>query len=260
MATSPSIFLSHGAPTILTEPSPARQFLTQLGSQIPRPRAVLCVTAHWLTSTPTLSADPRPETLYDFGGFPKNLYTLTYPAPGAPDVAEQAARALRAQNIPVEITARRGFDHGTWVPLKLIYPEADIQVAQLSVQPHRSAAWHYQLGQALSGLLDDNVLILGSGALTHNLDAWMQGDYASPPGWVTDFTDWVFRAITTGRIEDLVAYAEKAPHAPDNHPTPEHFLPLFVALGAAGPDATRTRLHTSIADAVLSMDAYQFAP
>ncbi|HEY9081085.1 class III extradiol ring-cleavage dioxygenase [Magnetovibrio sp.] len=258
MTPLPSLFISHGAPSIVTEPIAAHDFLTTLADRLPKPHAILSVSAHWETTNPTLSRDPNPETVYDFYGFPKHLYDITYPAPGAPAVADNAAQLLRDADIDADVTDTRGFDHGTWTPLALAYPDADIPTAQLSVQPDRPPLFHFKLGQALAPLRQQGILILGSGALTHNLPAAFRHDHDTPPPWVMDFVDWVHDALVQGRVEDLVNYMETAPHGAQNHPTPEHFLPLFVALGAASPDATALRMHHSMDYGVLAMDMYQF--
>lgn len=261
MSRLPSLFISHGSPMVLIEPGPSHEFLKELGGMLPRPRAILCVTAHWLTQRPAFSSGAAPETVYDFYNFPAKLYALTYPAPGAPKVAQAAADLLQKHDIAAELDPAYGFDHGTWVPFKLTYPDADIPIVQMSVQADRDAAWHFKLGEALAPLRDDGVLIVGSGAITHNLRELMAmfGDGRSaPPAWITNFTDWIFAAIRNGRIDDLIDYQNLAPEAGHNHPTTEHFLPLFVALGAAGKSLTSERLHDHADYGVLSMDAYRF--
>lgn len=255
----PALFVSHGSPMIAIEPSPAHDFLKDLNATLPtRPRAILSVTAHWMTDTPVFSADPRPETQYDFYGFPQPLYELTYPAPGAPALAETAAELLRNADIPAGTVPQRGFDHGTWTALMLSYPNADVPIVEMSIQPDRDAAWHHRLGQALKPLRDDNVLIVASGAVTHNLRAFFQNSYDRPPDWVEAFTHWLHDAIVENRTDDLLNFATAAPHAHENHPTTEHLLPLFVALGAGTPDIPGLRIHDSIEHNVLAMDAYRF--
>lgn len=159
--SNPSLFVSHGAPTLVIEDIPARHFLSGLGGRLPRPKAILMASAHWNTRSPAVSAVQRPETIYDFGGFPDELYRMTYPAPGAPELA------ARVQELVPEVAlhSSRGLDHGAWVPLKLMYPQADIPVTQLSLQPHLGARHHFELGQKLSSLKDEGVLIIGSGSL-----------------------------------------------------------------------------------------------
>jgi 4,5-DOPA dioxygenase extradiol len=253
-AILPTIFVSHGAPSLLYEPCPARDFLTALGSTMERPRAILCVSAHWTTATPLVSGTAAPALIYDFGGFADELYQATYPAPGAPALAAQIVTLLHDHGIESGINAERGLDHGAWVPLKLMYPQADIPVLQLSVQPQRSPAEHLALGKALRSLRKDGVLILASGSATHNLrDFFGRGINAAPPEYVSAFDAWLQTAILNNDQEALLDYLGKGPHAAANHPTSEHFLPLFAAMGAGETGRT---LHRSYTFGVISMAAY----
>ncbi len=254
----PALFISHGSPMVLTKSSPGRDFLLSLASHVERPRAVLSISAHYVTRRPEVSTAARPKTIHDFGGFPPEFYEMQYPAPGAPDVAAATAKALRDAGMEVREHPERGFDHGTWVPMILGFPDADIPVAQLSLQPYDDAATHFRIGQALAPLRDDNVLIMASGSLTHNLSAYFRGSQAPTEPWAQAFVDWVLDAVSENRIDDLLDFETKAPHAAMNHPTTEHFLPLFVALGAASPGTPGERLHTSMDGGVLAMDAYRF--
>ena len=259
MTRPPALFVSHGAPTMIIERTPAREFLAGFGAAVGRPDAVLAVSAHWDTSAPAVSLAERPETIHDFFGFPQELYRLRYAAPGAPGLAQRVAELLQDSGFAVERDAARGLDHGAWVPLMLMYPQADIPVTQLSIQPHLGPAHHHRLGQALVALRDENVLILASGSATHNLSHVRRhalNDAA--PDWVNDFREWVAAAVADGRDGDLLEYRRLAPHAADNHPTDEHFLPLFVALGARTPGALGRRAHVSDTYGVLAMDAYRF--
>lgn len=251
------IFVSHGSPTLIFDDVPARDFLVALGPALPRPKAILVVSAHWETNIPAVNAVAVNETIHDFGGFPQILFDQRYPAPGDPALAARIAGLIRAAGLPVGIDTARGLDHGAWVPLKLIYPANDIPVLQLSVQTHLGAAHHYRLGQALRSLAEDGVLIFGSGSFTHDLRSvdWRGSNAA--PDWVTEFADWVNAALAERRMGDLVNYRRLAPHAARNHPTEEHFLPLFVTLGAGGTAATS--LHQSLTFSVLRMDAFAFA-
>ncbi len=258
--TLPSLFVSHGSPMIVIDESPARAFLEALGPGLPRPRAILVVSAHFEAAEPTLTTAPQPPMIYDFGGFPEPLYKILYPAPGAPDLAAKAASLLRAAGFAPRFDGSRGFDHGTWTPLRLMYPAADIPVVQLSVAPRRDAHWHFALGQALAPLREEDVLIIGSGALTHDLRAFFGRSPqagASPQASAEAFATWMAQGIEAGRIDEVLAWETQAPEALRNHPTPEHILPLFVAMGAGGP--VRRRIHRSMDHGVLSMDAYAFA-
>ncbi|MGF1610346.1 MAG: DODA-type extradiol aromatic ring-opening family dioxygenase [Kiloniellales bacterium] len=254
--TLPAVFVSHGAPSLPLTDSLAAAYLRGLGATLGRPKAVLCVSAHWDTTRPMLSLAERPETIYDFRGFPEALYRLTYPAPGAPDLARRAAALLAEAGETAELVPDRGLDHGAWVPLLLIYPRADIPVVQLSVQSGRGASAHLALGRALAPLRDEGVLILGSGGAVHNLRQYF-GDPSARPDWALAFDDWLCRQVEAGAVEELVDYRVKAPHGRQAHPSEEHFLPLHVALGAAGEGAQGRVLHRSF-DGSLSMAAFAF--
>lgn len=255
----PSVFVSHGAPTIALDQSDAHNFLAKLPDAIPLPRAILAVSAHWETAMPHVSDATHPETIYDFFGFPQALYELTYPAPGAPDLAAKTATLLADAGMGPVMTETRGLDHGAWVPLLLGYPEAEIPVTQLSINPKQTPAYHYKMGEALRPLRDDGVLILASGNLTHNLSEFRgQPIDAEPPEWVRAFDEWASWAIAEGRVEDLLNYRTQAPEAVRNHPTDEHLLPLFVAMGAGTSTTPGRHLHKSYSYGVLAMDAYAF--
>lgn len=256
----PTLFLSHGSPMTALRDSPARRFLTGLAAQLPRPRAILVASAHWETPAPAVSAPAVNDTIPDFYGFPQALYDIRYPAPGAPDVAARAADLLTDAGLPCDIDHERGLDHGAWVPLALIWPQADIPVLQLSLQHHLGPAHHLRLGQALAPLREENVLIIGSGSFTHNLRTLRREAMDAPelPGCAA-FGAWFHDALTAQRTADLLAYRRLAPAAEDQHPRDEHLLPIYVALGAAGAGARARRLHSSVEFGALRMDAYAFA-
>jgi 4,5-DOPA dioxygenase extradiol len=251
----PTLFLSHGSPMLYLEKDvPGRAFLAGLGGLVPRPQAIVAVSAHWCTERPAVSATARPETIHDFYGFPEALYRLHYDAPGAPELAKRVAQLTGAQ------LAEYGLDHGAWVPSLLAWPEADIPIFQLSVQPYMSPAHHIALGRKLASLRDEGILVMGSGSATHNLRRLQRGHHDQPPEpWAKAFDDWVADAVEKGDEEGLANYRERAPHARDAHPTDEHFLPLHVAFGAAGKGARGKALHRSFTSANLSMAAYAFA-
>lgn len=257
----PTFFVSHGAPSLLLEPDqPAHQFLRGFGRQWGRPDAILVISAHWETAEPTLTTAARLETVYDFGGFDPTLYTVRYAPPGASTVSAQAYRLLEDAGFTPRLDATRGIDHGGWIPLALMYPDADVPVVQLSVQSHLGPDHHHRLGQALRPLREEGVLILASGSLTHNLHAafrWRPG--APTPAAVSAFSEWVADTLTGFHPENLLDYQRQAPEADWNHPTPEHFLPLLVAWGAATPSMAPRRVHTSVTLGVLAMDAYVFS-
>jgi 4,5-DOPA dioxygenase extradiol len=231
-------------------------------SSLPKPAAVLMITAHWETGVPTLSGSAKPPMIYDFGGFPDALYKIMYAAPGAPSLAERAAALLAEAGIDSAIDQTRGFDHGTWVPLLKMFPDADVPVVQLSVQPAMSPMHHFEVGRALARLADENVLIIGSGHLTHNLRDWMMSRQQNGQmAYAVEFQQWVHGQLEAHNIEVLSQYRELSPQGVRAHPSPEHFLPLFVAWGAADQDgrAVAERVFDGFEGAALAMDAYRFS-
>lgn len=259
MSKLPTLFISHGAPDLALRHSATRDFLIQLGRQLERPQAIVVISAHWNTTQPLVSATLQPETIHDFGGFPAELYALKYAAPGAPQLAHRIDRLLQAAGFDSKVVTNRGLDHGAWNPLMLMYPDADIPVTQLSIQPHRDPAYHLRLGESIESLRSEGVLILASGTATHNL--WELGGYSdklAPPAWVADFADWLEQKVLAGDRTALTDYQHQAPYSKRNHPTPEHLLPLFVAIGAGGKDAKVTQLHSSYSYGILNMSAFSF--
>ncbi len=259
MTALPTLYVSHGAPTLALEPGQTGPALAALGHELPRPDAILMVSAHWETTRPAASTALRPETIHDFGGFPDALYRMTYPAPGAPDVARRAKDLLDAAGIGADLDPRRGLDHGAWVPLRFLYPAADIPVTQLSIQPRLDPRHHYRVGQALRALAEAGVLIIGSGSLTHNLgELRMNAAKPATERYAIEFQEWVYQAVNTNDIAALLDYRRLAPAAVRAHPTDEHFLPFFVALGAAGVSVSGRRVNDEITYGALAMDAYLF--
>ena len=260
MSTLPTLFVSHGAPTLAIVDSPASRFLRELGKTLPRPKAILVASAHWETrGGPAVSLAARPDTIHDFGGFPDALFAIQYPAPGAPGVAARAASRLAQAGIASAQSPTRGLDHGAWVPLHLMYPDADIPVAQISIVRGASPAEHERIGRALAPLRDEGVLIIGSGSLTHNLYEFRgQPIDVAAPEWVSTFGDWMKARLAANDLPALRDYRTQAPHAERNHPSEEHLLPLYVALGAAGETARAERLHASYEYGILAMDVYAF--
>ncbi len=261
MSRMPAVFVSHGSPMMALEPGAAGEALKHLGASLPRPKAILVISAHWDQSAPTLSAADHPETIHDFYGFPAPLFALRYPAPGAPALAKRAADFLTAAGLPARIHPSHGLDHGAWSPLRFIYPDADIPVTQLAVQSHLGAAHHFALGRALRPLRDEGVLIVGSGSLTHNLHEFRGGAQAAGvEPYVAEFQAWVHDRISAGDTDALVDYRRIAPHAVRAHPSEEHFIPLHVALGAADNVAGAKRITDAVDYRILAMDTYVFDP
>lgn len=243
----PSLFISHGSPMLALTPTPAHQFLRELGKTL-APKAVVVVSAHWESLALKVSTTAWPDTIHDFGGFPQALFECQYPAPGEPELAERLATLLDAQSV------ERGFDHGAWVPLSLMFPKADIPVVSVSLPTRWSNEALAALGSKLAPLRDEGILVIGSGSLTHNLYETMPMG-STMPSWVGEFAGWVDSQLTGNDREALLAWQD-APEARRNHPTPEHFQPLLVAMGAGG-DAKQ--LHHSVEHGVLAMDVYAFA-
>ena len=240
----PVLFVSHGAPLLAVHENSATAAWRRIGASLQRPRAVLVASAHHDAPGPALTGHAQPETIHDFHGFPRELYDIRYPAPGAPALAAEIRDTLASAGMPARVDAQRGIDHGVWVPLLRLFPNADVPVLSLSVDPLRDARSQHALGQALSALRDDGVLIVGSGSLTHNLRAldWhATASSGSEPARA--FADWAQAHIAAGRVGDLLAW-EAAPQARFNHPTPEHWLPFYIALGAAA-DASAPETHAA---------------
>ena len=253
-----SVFISHGSPMHALQPGPAGEAWQALGRRLPRPKAILIASAHWETNVPMLTGSEKPETVHDFYNFPEPLYRLRYPAAGAPEVARRAQALLKDAGITAGIDGCRGLDHGAWSPLLYMYPDADIPVVQISVQPALGPGHHVALGRSLRTLGEEGVLIIGSGHMTHNLRDWARGQGAPAP-YAKEFQAWVFDKLNTHDVESLVEYRSLTTSGARAHPTDEHFLPLFVALGAAADRAKPERVYDAIDAGVLAMDAYVFA-
>jgi 4,5-DOPA dioxygenase extradiol len=209
-----------------------------------------------------VSGASRPETIHDFWGFPQPLFEIQFPAPGAPALATRTRELLAASGFDAALDPERGLDHGAWVPLRFMYPNADVPVIQVAIQPELDPAHHHRLGAALAPLADEGVLILGSGSATHNLREvqWRARENENVPAWVQEFRAWLVDALARRDLEALLDYRARAPHAMRNHPTDEHLLPLFVALGAAGHDATIEHAHDDVTFGVLGMDVFVMRP
>jgi 4,5-DOPA dioxygenase extradiol len=260
MPRLPVLFLSHGSPMLAVEDSPAGRFLDGLGHLIPRPRAIVVASAHFASDIAAVGGDAAPSTVHDFGGFPPALNELRYPAPGSPAVAERIVALLHRAGREVRLDATRGLDHGIWVPLLRMYPGADIPVVPLAIDPRGDAAGHHALGAALEPLRDEGVLLIGSGGFVHNLGmlSWHAPD-APMPDWVRGFAQWMHARLASGDVDALLDWERRAPHARLAHPTLEHLMPLYVALGAAGRPLRSEVLHRSHEYGSLALDAFEFA-
>jgi 4,5-DOPA dioxygenase extradiol len=258
----PALFVAHGAPTMVLQPGPAGAALARAAAELPRPRAIIVVSAHWETATPTIGTAPELETIHDFYGFPAELYRVRYPARSDAAVAEELRTRLLENGFDVRMDKVRGLDHGAWTPLSLMYPQADIPVLPLSLQTGLGPEHHFQLGRALAPMLADGVLLLASGNLTHNLGDFRRAfaEGSGTPAYVAAFADWIGQRIAAGDHDSLLDYRQRAPHAVRAHPSEEHLLPLHVAIGAAGLDYRSECLYQGIDSVVLAMDSYAFWP
>lgn len=252
----PVVFVSHGAPDALLKAPDTVAAWRELSRQIPKPTGIVVVSAHWESRQPTASLAVAPETIYDFSGFSPELYRMKYPAPGAPELAKRATSLLSSGGRQVDLSPNRGLDHGAWVPLSVMFPNADIPVTQLSLIRNGTASTHFEIGKLLAPLRDEGILILTSGAITHNfgwLD-WHSNKDNPPFPKAKTFADWVTKELADRDVTALLDY-RAAPYGAESHPTEEHFMPLFVALGAASGDST-SLYRPSFTYGGLSMDAY----
>lgn len=254
MSRAPALFISHGSPMFSVEPGTLGPALRNLGESLPDLKGIVIVSPHWQTLGPVrVTASATPETIHDFGGFPEVLYTLRYPAPGEPALATHITSLLNAAGFPAVEDPVRGLDHGAWVPLLYLKPDADVPVVQVSL-PHDSTPQSaLRLGEALAPLRDAGILVIGSGSLTHNL---MEVFRARPDdgAYAQAFADWVSDAVARDDVDALLEYRSRAPDAARAHPTEEHFLTLLVARGAAsGPGRL---VHGGMTYGILSMDSF----
>lgn len=233
----PALYIGHGAPPLLDDALWTSQ-LKQWAQDLPRPKAVLIVSAHWESAPVSLSATAADTPLvYDFGGFPQKYYEMTYRTPDASALAGRVA-AMMPDNEPVHQHRSRGLDHGAWVPLKVMYPAGDIPVLQMSL-PTQDPYTLLELGRRIAPLRDEGVLVIGSGFLTHGLPFLKEWRIeATPPTWSTEFDAWAAEALARGDVDELAAYRDRAPGMPYAHPTVEHYTPLFITLGSASNPET----------------------
>lgn len=252
----PVLFISHGSPEFALLPGLLGPELTRLGEQWPRPRAIVALSPHWMSYGRQVQATALPQTIYDFGGFSPALYQLRYEAPGAPQLAAVIRQLLAEHHLEADLNDSAGRDHGVWVPLRHLYPQADVPVLQISMRPDDDPHSMFELGQVLAPLRQQNVLLLGSGGLTHNLRDFR---HAAAGEYVQPFADWMAERLAGGDVEALLAYRTRAPGALRAHPTEEHLLPLFFALGAAEEKERKAcRIEGGITDSVLCMDSFIF--
>lgn len=252
----PSLFISHGSPMLALEPGESGPALARLAAEMPRPKAIVIVSAHWESQELLVNANPHPETWHDFGGFPAALFAVQYPAPGLPTLSTEVTGLLQAAGLPARTNSQRPFDHGVWVPLSLMYPNADIPIVQVSLPSREGPALQTRVGRALASLRDQGVLIIGSGSITHNLREldWHAGPESVEP-WAKDFRDWMIEKLASNDEAALHDYRAQAPNAVRNHPSDEHLLPLYFARGAGGEFSVA---HKGFTMGALGMDIYRF--
>ncbi|WP_349971448.1 class III extradiol ring-cleavage dioxygenase [Pseudomonas caspiana] len=252
----PSLFISHGSPMLALEPGESGPALARLAAEMPRPKAIVIVSAHWESQELLVNANPHPETWHDFGGFPAALFAVQYPAPGLPTLSTEVTGLLQAAGLPARTNSQRPFDHGVWVPLSLMYPNADIPIVQVSLPSREGPALQTRVGRALASLRDQGVLIIGSGSITHNLREldWHAGPESVEP-WAKDFRDWMIEKLASNDEAALHDYRAQAPNAARNHPSDEHLLPLYFARGAGGEFNVA---HKGFTMGALGMDIYRF--
>jgi 4,5-DOPA dioxygenase extradiol len=252
----PSLYISHGSPMLALEPGASGPALKRLAAEMPKPKAIVIVSAHWESNELLVSGNPQPETWHDFGGFPKALFEVQYPAPGDPRLAAEVVELLKADDLPARIDAKRPFDHGVWVPLSLMYPQADIPVVQVSLPTRGGPALQTRVGHALASLREHGVLLIGSGSITHNLREldWHAGPESVEP-WARTFRDWMIEKLAANDETALHDYRQQAPNAVRNHPSDEHLLPLYFARGAGGEFGIA---HQGFTMGALGMDIYRF--
>jgi len=255
----PVLFLSHDDPSqVVNLEHPSHKFLNALSAQLVKPKAIVCISAHWETSEPTVSGAGRLETIHDFYGFPSSYYQLNYDVEGDPVLAREVLKLFKNHGIDSKKDLRRGIDHGAWCVLKLLFPEANIPVIQLSVNPLGSAKEHFDIGNAIKSLRKQGVLIIASGTATHNLSAWKSGMAMQSPveDYVLNFRDWLVTHLKSRKLDNLFNYLEEAPFVLKNHPSQEHILPLFIALGATNDDEPMHVIDDSYIYAHFSMASF----
>lgn len=258
--TQPALFIAHGAPTLAIENNSYTEFLRQLGRELlSPPEAVVLFSAHWDSPVQSVTEDPSHETVHDFYGFPEALYDIHYPAPGHPELAREIGDLFESGNLPYQSIMGRGLDHGAWVVLRAMYPDADIPVVALSVDSRRSPAEQYAIGKMLASLRDENVLIIGSGGLVHNLRL-LEREGADPAPWAVQFDQWIAEHLENWNLRTLFEYEKKAPHAREAVPSyaTEHFAPLLYAMGAADSERRARKLFQAYEYGSLSLNCWQF--
>lgn len=225
----PAIFFGHGNPMNAVLNNSYTQGWSLIGEQTPRPKAILSISAHWFVPETGVTVSTAPRTIHDFGGFPRELYQVQYPAPGDPDLARRVQQLLAP--VPVKLDNSWGLDHGTWSVLRHVYPNSDIPIVQLSVDETQPASFHFEIGRKLAPLRDENILIVGSGNLVHNLHAYAWGRHMPDPyDWAVRFEAEAKAIMLAGEYKPLIHYERLGPEAMLSIPTPDHYLPLLYVI------------------------------
>lgn len=257
----PSLFIAHGAPLLAIENNNYTQYLNQLGKELPKPKAIVLFSAHWESDVQKVSNVEEYETIYDFGGFPEALYRIQYPAKGNQNIAEEIIELFEKQGIPFSVDSRRGLDHGAWVVLKMLYPNADVPVISMSVNQHLTPEEQYRIGKSLAALRAEDILIIGSGGTVHNLRAvgW-ERDGKVDDEWAVEFDSWLEQHLANWDTDSLFDYYSLAPNVEFAVPAygKEHFIPIFYAMGAADDSKQAKLLHRSYRYGNLSHSVWQF--
>ena len=260
MTRAPVLFVSHGAPTVALEHGGLELALRDFAASVGRPRGILVVSAHWTARRALgITSAPHHRLIYDFGGFPEELYRLEWPAPGAPDLAARAAALLDAAAFHAGLDPLRGLDHGAWIPLRLAWPAADVPVVQVAL-PATDPDDLLRLGAALRPLRDEGILLVASGGIVHNLARVRFGDAGEPDPWAVRFDAWVRDRVAALDVAGLARWQDDAPEGFLAQPTPEHLDPLFVALGARADDDRPDMIHEGIVHGNLSMRSFALRP
>ena len=258
---TPVVFVSHGSPMVALEFDDMTQGWAAAAQTWPRPKAIVFISAHWITrNVSAVMSAAVPGIEYDFGGFDDRLFQLTYPAPGNPALAQQIETMLSAAGFPAKLDAQQKFDHGAWIPLRVLYPQADISVLQVSIPWGLPLEKYIAMAEALRPLRDQGVLLIASGNITHNLsDLDFANKQAAVAPWAKEFDAWVWDCLLRRDAEALINFQTIAPHAAHAHPSIDHFIPLFYALGFSHPQDQLTNLYEGFHYGTLSMRAFVFA-
>ncbi|AYO55117.1 DODA-type extradiol aromatic ring-opening family dioxygenase [Acinetobacter wuhouensis] len=255
LQTLPGLFISHGSPMLALDPEQVGPALQRLGYNLPRPQAIVVMSAHWESNALEVNTGVRPETWHDFRGFPKELYEIRYPAPGSPELAEEILQLLAEAQLTAHANSTRPRDHGVWMPLLHMHPEADIPVIEISLPMNMNADQIYKIGQTLAPLRDRQILLIGSGSITHNLKelSW-NNQNNQVPEWASSFRNYVVSKLTHSNYDAILDW-DSIPFLNKNHPTLEHFAPIFFAMGTG---QRFSLVHSSFSMGALGMDIYRF--